>query len=418
VVLVAWVLASVGFVLLFHRLLTAGLDEAASARSDDIAAALQVETPAEIESGLLATDLRVFAVQIIDSGGQVVRSSRDAPAAPMTPSAGVRVSEHSAGAYTVVVATDAAAVGQSVRLVAAVLAGATLLVVPVAAGVNYLMVRRSLRAVEAMRARLAEISAADLDARVPVPLGHDEIQALAVTMNAMLDRIESGQVRQRRFVGDASYALRSPVATILSALETVERQPQLFDGELASTTLLPQAHRMKLLIEDLLLLARADERGLALRRRSVRLDEVLGAEAARVAVVSSALRVEARLAAVSVVGDPEALGRAVRNVCDNAVRHASSVIELSVAVVDGFAVVRVGDDGPGIAVQDRVRVFDRFVRLEGNHADPREHSSGGTGLGLAIVAEIVAGHHGTVGITDRDHGGTVVTIRIPGGRER
>jgi signal transduction histidine kinase len=115
------------------------------------------------------------------------------------------------------------------------------------------------------------------------------------------------------------------------------------------------------------------------------------------------------LAAVSVVGDPEALGRAVRNVCDNAVRHASSVIELSVAVVDGFAVVRVGDDGPGIAVQDRVRVFDRFVRLDAD----RSRRGGGTGLGLAIVAEIVAGHHGTVGITDRDHGGTTVTMRLP-----
>lgn len=166
---------------------------------------------------------------------------------------------------------------------------------------------------------------------------------------------------------------------------------------------------MKLLIEDLLLLARADERGLTLRRGDVRLDEVVGAEAARVAVVSPGLRVDARLVAVSVVGDPDALGRAVRNVCDNAVRHAVSVIELSVGVLDGMAVVRVGDDGPGIAVGDRVRVFDRFVRLDSD----RSRRGGGTGLGLAIVAEIVAGHHGTVEITDRAPGGTTVTMRLP-----
>ncbi|AQA01332.1 hypothetical protein BVC93_01565 [Mycobacterium sp. MS1601] len=415
VVAVAWLLASIGFLVLFNAQLTAGLDVAASARQADVATALQSAGPAEIDDGLLTTDPRVTAVQILDSGGQVVRTSPDAPLIPITAAPGIRVSSGAAGPYTVLVATDSAAVGESVRLVALVLAVSTLLVVPVAAGASFLLVRRSLRSVEAIRVRVSEISGSRLDERVPVPVSRDEISALAQTMNAMLARLEASDRAQRQFVGDASHELRSPLTTIISALEVVQAHPQLLDRELALEVVLPEAQRMRVLIEDLLVLARADERGLGLRREWVRLDEVVAAEAGRLAVVSS-VAVSTQLVAVSVCGDRDALVRAVRNVCDNAVRYAVSVVELSVGVdvcPDGVtAVVRVGDDGPGVPVADRVRVFDRFVRVGAD----RSRRGGGAGLGLAIVAEVVSGHGGSVAITDRTAGGTHVTITLPGAR--
>ena len=127
---------------------------------------------------------------------------------------------------------------------------------------------------DAIRNRVAEISTSDLAERVPVPASRDEIAALAVTMNEMLSRIEAGHRAQQRFLGDASHELRSPLATIISGLEAAEVHPELLDAELAINTLLPEAHRMRLLIEDLLLLARADEQSLVLRKEQVLLGDL------------------------------------------------------------------------------------------------------------------------------------------------
>ena len=107
-------------------------------------------------------------------------------------------------------------------------------------------------------------------------------------------------------------------------------------------------------------------------------------------------------------GDGAALSRLVRNLLENAVRHARSRVEVTVRTHGGYAVVTVADDGPGIPERDRMRVFDRFVRL----GSDRARSSGGTGLGLAIVAEIVTAHGGEVTIGDRLGGGTVVTVQL------
>jgi signal transduction histidine kinase len=227
-------------------------------------------------------------------------------------------------------------------------------------------------------------------------------------MNDMLARIESGQAAQRRFVGDASHELRSPLATIISAVEVGLAHPELPQAELARDMVLPEAQRMQALIDDLLLLARSDERGIVVRREDVDLDDLAAQEVARVEREGRPA-VRADLSPTRVVGDRSALGRVLRNLVDNAVRHARSIVEVAVWVQDGSGCVSVADDGPGIAVQDRDRIFERFVRLDTD----RSRTAGGSGLGLAIVAEIVAAHHGRVTVDDRPHGGTAVTVYLP-----
>ena len=165
---------------------------------------------------------------------------------------------------------------------------------------------------------------------------------------------------------------------------------------------------MQALVEDLLLLARADEQELTMREDYVDLDVIVEGDAARVRR-ESGLYVHTDLEAARLVGDVSGISRVLRNLLDNAVRHAKSRIEITVAAPGDEVVLMVDDDGPGIPAADRTRVFDRFVRIDTD----RSREGGGTGLGLAIVAEIVAAHSGTVGIDERLGGGTRVTVSLP-----
>jgi signal transduction histidine kinase len=270
------------------------------------------------------------------------------------------------------------------------------------------LVGAALGPVEAIRARVASISSTDLALRVPVPGTHDEIADLASTMNAMLARLESGRSAQHRLVSDASHELRSPLATITTALELASGRPDLIDGELIDESLLPEAHRMHHLIEDLLLLARSDEGAMALRHDDVDIDDLLQSEASRLRSVGS-LRVVTHIQACRTLGDRAALARVIRNLVDNAVRYASGTVWLDCHPGSGHVVISVADDGPGIPVRDRTRIFERFVRLDPS----RSRFSGGSGLGLCIVDEIVRSHHGTVEVDDAPQGGALFTLTLP-----
>jgi len=138
------------------------------------------------------------------------------------------------------------------------------------------------------------------------------------------------------------------------------------------------------------------------------LDVIAEGDAARVRR-ESGLDVHTDLEEARLIGDVSGISRVLRNLLDNAVRHAKSRIEITVAARGEQVVLTVGDDGPGIPAADRTRVFDRFVRIDTD----RSREAGGTGLGLAIVAEIVAAHRGTVGIDERSGGGTRVTVTLP-----
>jgi len=434
VVMVAFALGGVAVAALLYRQLVADVDDAAARRVGDLIAALQTDSAQDLDAALLTTDQRIVVVQIVNAQGTVVRSSPSAPAVPLVAvnSTGavrrtglpttvhgdtdVRVSaqtvEGLGGSYTVLVGGGTEGVESTVQTVVVLLGVAAPLVIAGAAAATYILVRRSLRSVDAIRARVADISVHDLSERVPVPTNRDEISALAITMNEMLARIESGQAAQRQFVGDASHELRSPLATVISALEVGVAHPELLTGELARTTMLPEARRMQSLVDDLLLLARVDERGLPLRRDDVDLDDLAANEIARIRR-ETPLAVQADLAPAKLTGDRDALLRVLRNVLDNAACHARSLIEVGVRASAQLVWLTVGDDGPGIAVADRLRVFDRFVRLDADRA----RTGGGAGLGLAIVAEIVAAHGGRVIVDGRAGGGTVIKVQLPRGSE-
>ncbi len=430
VVLVALTAAGGILAVALYRTMLSGIDSTAAARVADVAAGLRSGGVDDLDPDLLRTDERILAVQVIAPDGTVVRRSPSAPDTPMVPITeigdGVRIGmpeqespygqirfsaqtvDGPGGRYTVLVGEGSQVVFATVRAVVIALAVAAPIVVVVSAAMTYVLVSRSMRSVDAIRTRVAEISTSDLSERVPVSEKRDEISALAFTMNEMLARIEAGHSAQQRFVGDASHELRSPLTTIISALEVAVAHPELLNSELATSTLIPEARRMQALVDDLLLLARADERGLAVAHDDVDLDDLVVSEAERLSGKTS-LDVSVDVTPTRVVGDAVRLSRMLRNLLDNAARHAKSSVSVAAHAVQGHAVVIVDDDGPGIAAADRERVFGRFVRLDAD----RSRSAGGTGLGLAIVREIVMAHHGTVSITDRPGGGARFTVQLP-----
>jgi signal transduction histidine kinase len=263
--------------------------------------------------------------------------------------------------------------------------------------------------VEAIRAEVDAISAAALHRRVPDPPADDEIGRLARTMNRMLERLERAQARQRRLVSDASHELRSPVAAIRQHAEVALAHPDRTTTAELAATVLAEDLRLQRLAEDLLLLTRADEHTLALRRRPVDLDDLVFDEARRLRDTTG-LRVDTTaVSAGRVDGDAAGLRRVLRNLGDNAARHAAGRLAFSVAERDGLVLLGIDDDGPGIPEADRERVFERFVRLD----DARGRDDGGSGLGLAIVAELARAHGGTVAVASSPLGGARVEVTLP-----
>jgi signal transduction histidine kinase len=267
-----------------------------------------------------------------------------------------------------------------------------------------------------MLRQAATITASNLHTRLPVPAADDEIADLADTMNTMLDRIESATAAQHRFVADASHELRSPLSTIHAGLDLLAAAELPADAGAHVTRMHRESGRMARLISDLLLLARVDESGLRLRHEDVDLDDLVYTERERLVAERPDLRVEAHVVPVRISGDPHQLQRVLRNLLDNAVRHARSrvVISLSTGTDSAgtpadHACLDIADDGPGIAAADREQIFDRFVRLD----DARSRAGGGTGLGLPIAREIVHAHGGTLTVHDGPDGGALLRIRLP-----
>lgn len=275
------------------------------------------------------------------------------------------------------------------------------------AGTSYWLTGRALAPVEAMRSRVAGITATDLTARVPVPPSRDEVAQLATTMNAMLDRLVEAADAQRRFVADASHELRSPLATIRAAHEIAAVHPEVTDWSVVHTDVLAEVQRLERLVDDLLFLARSDEHGLRSQREDVDLDDLLSAEAGRLRRTTG-LEIVMDESPVRAIGDRHQLARALRNLTDNAARHATERVELRVSRRGSDAVVDVIDDGPGIPVAARQQVFERFVRLDAS----RQRGAGGTGLGLAIAREIARAHGGELDVMARD-GGAHLQLRLP-----
>jgi signal transduction histidine kinase len=285
--------------------------------------------------------------------------------------------------------------------------------VPLLAGlvalVTWRVTRRALQPVEAIRSEVSEIGEGELHRRVPEPPTHDEVGRLARTMNRMLARLDDASDRQRRFVSDASHELQSPLTSLRARLEVnlaARRDP---DWRASEEEALAEVTEMQRLVEDLLMLARLDASNVAPPRRvPVDLDDVILREAERLRTRGRVAVDVHRVSAGQVPGDLDQLRRAVRNVLDNAERHAARDISISLQENNDAIEIRIADDGPGIAVEDRDLIFERFGRID----DARTRDGASTGLGLAIAREIVVAHDGTISIEDASPGACFV-MRFP-----
>jgi signal transduction histidine kinase len=276
------------------------------------------------------------------------------------------------------------------------------------AATTWWLVGRTLSPVEQIRSEVASIGLEQLDRRVPVSHSDDEIGRLASTMNEMLARLESSSSRQRQFVADASHELRTPLTRIRLALEVDLARPNS-DFEATCRSVLRDTIEMQTLVDDLLFLARHDAAVGSTVARPVDLDVVVHETVRRQREMSDVPIDMSEVEAVIVRGNEPQLRRLVQNLLSNAVRHASTRVAVAVTESGGDAQLVVSDDGPGIPVDQRSRVFERFVRLD----EARSAREGGSGLGLAIALEIVTAHGGTIEIGTSPLGGAAITVTLP-----
>ncbi|MFC3572251.1 sensor histidine kinase [Streptomyces yaanensis] len=430
IIAVALVGASCLLVVWLRMSLITGLDQTALQRAQVIAAS--------VDNGTLARVLPVSggdtAVQVVGAGGSVRCSSANLAGKPAlftfppTPSGATpqahsvrglplsgdgtwRALAISAGGrsdpVTVYVAVPTKAVSDNLAKLTLGLAIAVPPAVALLTGVVWLLTGRALRPVEALSAQTAEITACDLGRRLDVPPADDALGRLARTLNDLLARLDVSQQRQRQFVADAAHELRSPLSSLHTQLEVAVRHPGSADWPSRGPALIEESERLSGLVDDLVRMARLDALP-RLRKRPVDLDEVVFQEVRHARRRTSLVIDQHAVCAARVYGDGDALARVVRNLLDNAIRYADDRIVVRLGVRDGIACLVVADDGPGIPVADRNRVFDRFTRLDG----ARARDTGGSGLGLAIVHDLVLAHHGHIHIEDNDPGARMV-VRIP-----
>lgn len=381
-----------------------------------------------VEAGRVSPVLSVDAarttiLQVVGAGEQVLAASptlvdtppliSPIPAVGVTESSTVQVKSWK-GAKTdyrvVAVGTDspegpvAVVAGVSLEKSKDVLARLTWLllvsfagVLVVVAGISWLVTGWALRPVEMIRAEVESLTGQDLGRRVPVPTHRDEVRRLAITMNTMLDRLQTATDRQRTFIADASHELRSPLASLRTQLEVAAAHPETFEArELAEETL-QDTLRLEALANDLLKLAKLDA------GRLVETDLVpVGPALNDVLQQRRSDRVPVRVVGLTCdyPVSKSVLTQAVTNLVDNAVRHADTEVVVTVQETVSGVEVTVQDDGLGVPAEDKDRIFERFVRLD----SARSREDGGTGLGLAIARESAMASGGRLELVDSPRG--------------
>ena len=311
-------------------------------------------------------------------------------------------------AGTLTVARPIEEVDAATSTASVLLAIAVPLLLIVIGAVMWIVATRALAPVERMRRQVDDIDGAGLDRRVDAG-SDDELGALASTMNRMLDRIEHAQTTQRRFVSDASHELRSPLATIRQHAEVAVAHPSSTTVQEIGGLVLDEGKRMQELVEGLLLLARLDEHGgREHTRTAVDLDDIVLAEVRRLRSLGAEVDGQG-IGPGRTVGSEVLLARAVRNLVDNAARHASRLVTLRVSASGPSVRVEVEDDGSGVPEGQRELVFERFARLD----EARARDAGGSGLGLAIAREIARAHGGELSVATGAGGGALFTLVMP-----
>ena len=428
-----------------------GLDDSARQTAQEVAAlvdANRLPNPVPVAAG-------TAVVQVVAADGRIVAASPGAdrlvpllPAAQAAAAARTRsgtmldgrpyglpefvrvVAVPGRRGETVIAAVSYAAVSNSLDTVAHALVFGTPALFLLMTWVIWLITGSTLRPISGLRRGAEQVTATGVPHGLPVPEARDEVHSLAVTLNDMLSRLQTAQQRQRRLVSDTAHELRSPIASIRAQLEVALDHPDSQEWEQTARDVLADTLRLARLAEDLLVLARLEERTgqAAARPAAPRGPGTAGAAGATVDLADLAATTvagygQARVPVAAgparepfpVRGDTDGLRRMLVNLIDNAVRYAAERVQVSVAA-DGeaggerWARLTVTDDGPGIPPNRLERAFDRFTMLDDARA--RGSDAGGAGLGLAIVRATAVAHGGTAWLENAAPGLRAV-VRLP-----
>jgi signal transduction histidine kinase len=414
------------------------VDEGLEARSAEIATEVRAGLP--VADSVLPDDQDEQFVQLLDQSGRVVDATprvRGVPLLQPEDLARAASGERTAGNLDDVPGVDSSArflarrvqseAGPRVLVVGASLAEheatitrllAQLLVVgPVAlilvSLLAYWLASAALNPVESMRAEAAAISAAEPGRRLTLPRPRDEVRRLGETLNETLGRLEAALSRERSFVADASHEMRSPVARLKAELDLTLRHPRTAEQlEDAVRSASAETDLLARLTDNLLLLARSDDAGLALHKSPVDVASLLQGAAARfrdeAAAAGRRVDVDAP-EALEITADQAQLEQALANAVQNALRHGGGTVTLHAIERVGVVELHVLDEGGGFAPGFIPEAFSRFSRADEARTSP------GTGLGLAIVRTIAAAHGGSAHVANRRQGGADMWLVIPVG---
>jgi heavy metal sensor kinase len=422
--------------------LTDALDRDVRADAVQIARGYQFEGPEDFVdlSGTLLDGANA-ASQVLDPRGRILFSYGEPIASPIAPAEAradvlrgrdrlltvrldgqrhrVLVSRVTRGGRVRLVAVGESLhkVDDSVKrvLILLLLAGPAALIATALGG--WWLARKALLPVERMTRQADAIGIDRLDERVSAPATRDEIRHLALTLNAMLDRLERGVVEKHRIVADTAHELRTPLAAMRTELEVTLADDGLDPAARAVLeSALEEVDGMARTVENLLTLARVDEGRLELLIRRVDLLEASEAAAERLRPLAAAKEVwiEVEGEPCEARADSQRLDQALRNFIENAVKYAParSGVRVTTWCREDEVGVTVADDGPGIPEEHRARVFDRFYRVDA----ARGRNGGGSGLGLAICREIAIAHGGRVWLETEQGKGSAFTLALPRAR--
>jgi two-component system OmpR family sensor kinase len=289
----------------------------------------------------------------------------------------------------------------------------TLVAALLGVGASLLLGRLLAQPLQRLAQTARQVAGGDLTARTGLPGGRSEIRAVASAFDEMVTRLEESFSAQKRFVADASHELKTPLTAIAGMAELLE-QATPEERQRALATLQREVGRMSRLVEELLSLSRAEEGSLPGSMVQFDAADMLAEVAESAALVDPSHPLELSVhGALPLVGDREALTRAVRNLVDNALKHSPPGAPVTIEGLAGPGEIRlrVRDRGPGIAAEDLPHVFARFYRADRS----RSRHTGGSGLGLAIVRAVVEAHHGRAELRNPPEGGLEATVVLPSG---
>jgi signal transduction histidine kinase len=418
-------LAAVALVSLQRETLRDNVDDTVRLRAADLAVLV---ASGDLPPELAVTDPEIALVQVVDPGGQVIAPTSNILGEPLLfdvqpgtepllfDSGGLPIDDEDfrvlavevagpSGPRWLYVAASLEPVSESAEsLVGLLRVGLPVLLVAVGFG-TWFVVGHSLRPIETIRRRVEHLGLAHLDQRVPEPASNDEVGRLARTMNDLLARLEAGYRREENFIADAAHELRSPLASLRTQLDVHAMRGVPLDAT-DIEALAVEVNRLQVLADNLLVLDATERRHLG-TPVLIDLDDLLLDEIRAVHLPSGKRIHQSAVSAAAVRGDPEALQRLVRNLLDNALKHAAQAVTISLGDDGQYARLVISDDGPGIPAGDRERVFERFVRLDS------ARQRGGAGLGLAICKAVVDAHQGRIRVESAPSGGASLVVELP-----